>query len=84
MDWMGTLVLGHLVNIDKDKILFFKVEINISGESHLYIFSTPVDCFVYLCLETAGPEQWFSTRSSYPQVTFSNVWRHFGLLQGGR
>lgn len=45
--------------------------------SLIFSFYTQVDCFVYFCLELTGLEQWLSTSDDYPQVTLSNVWRHF-------
>lgn len=82
MDWMGALVLYHILNINKDKILFSKMKININ--SLIFSFYTQADCFVYLCLEITGLEQWFSSKVDYPQLTFSNVWKHFSLSQEER
>ena len=35
---MGALALGHLINVDKDKISVLKRDINISREFHICTF----------------------------------------------
>ena len=60
--------------------------------SSLYLLKRMVaELLVYLeffltvfWLHWVNIEPWFSTRSNFtPQVTCSNVWRHFGCLSGG-